>query len=193
MTATEEIRDHRARCQRHLLTLAMLAGGWEQPDPAATEVGQMTAAVIAEAEAASRAALASDTCRHQGAWTLLLVRLNRLAAAADEAVAAARDGDAAALRRRLHRFESMTSAIWTVQDAVCGTAATASRAVPDHLAAEILRSGPPDVREERLAQVIVPQPGAAPGDPAVQLRGRPRATAEHALAGAWPGGRGTRT
>jgi hypothetical protein len=157
MIATE-IRDHQARCQRHLLTLAMLAGGWDQPAPApaaevsrvTAEVGRVTAEVIAEAEAASRAALASDTCRHQGAWTLLLVRLNRLAAAADEAVTAARDGDTAALRRRLHRFESMTSAIWTVQDAVCGAAATASRSVPHHVTAEILRAGPPEAREERV-------------------------------------------
>jgi hypothetical protein len=42
-------------------------------------------------------------------------RIAKLAAAADEAVSAARDGDAAALHRRLHRFEMLTSAVWTVQ------------------------------------------------------------------------------
>jgi hypothetical protein len=44
------------------------------------------------------------------------VRLSRLAAAAGHAVAAAGAGDFTQLRRHLHRFEVLTSAIWEVQD-----------------------------------------------------------------------------
>jgi hypothetical protein len=44
------------------------------------------------------------------------VRLSRLAAAAGDAVAAAGAGDFTQLRRHLHRFEVLTSAIWAVQD-----------------------------------------------------------------------------
>jgi len=46
----------------------------------------------------------------------LSVRLSRLAAAAGDAVAAAGAGDFTQLRRHLHRFEVLTSAIWAVQD-----------------------------------------------------------------------------
>jgi hypothetical protein len=42
------------------------------------------------------------------------VRLSRLAAAAGDAAAGA--GDFTQLRRHLHRFEVLTSAIWAVQD-----------------------------------------------------------------------------
>jgi hypothetical protein len=156
MIATGDMSDHQVRCQRHLLTLAMLASGGDQPAPPAAEVGRVTGAVIAEAEAASRAALAAGTCHHPGAWTLLVVRLNRLAAAADQAVAAARGGDATALRHQLRRFEATTSAIWAVQDAVCGPTVTASRSVPEHVTAEILRASQPDARAERVPRVSVP-------------------------------------
>jgi hypothetical protein len=47
---------------------------------------------------------------------LLSVRLNRLAAAAGDAVAAAGAGDFTQLRRHLRRFEALTSALWAVQD-----------------------------------------------------------------------------
>lgn len=47
-----------------------------------------------------------------------MVRLTRLADAADEAVS----GDARALRRNLHRFEALTFVIWAVQHAVYGQA-----------------------------------------------------------------------
>ena len=46
------------------------------------------------------------------------MRLRRLTAAANDAIAAAGDGDSSQLRRYLHRFEVLTSAIWTVQLAV---------------------------------------------------------------------------
>ena len=45
----------------------------------------------------------------------------RLAAAADDAAAAARAGGAAELRRHLRRFDTLTAAIWTVQDALSVT------------------------------------------------------------------------
>ena len=86
--------------------------------------GQATDAVVVEASAASRAALADGDSGHPGAATFLRVRLNRLARAAEEAIAAAGDGDTAGLRRHLHRFEALTSAIWTAQHAVCGPASS---------------------------------------------------------------------
>jgi hypothetical protein len=42
------------------------------------------------------------------------VRPTRLAEAVDEAVRAARSKDVTGLRRCLHRFEALTSVIWTV-------------------------------------------------------------------------------
>jgi hypothetical protein len=124
MTADDEIHDHQLRCQPYMLELRMLASVEARLAPTAAEVGRMTCAIIAEVGAASRAVLAAGGgCGHPGADPFLQVRLTRLTAAADEAIAAARDGDSAALRRILHRFEALTSAIWTVQDAVCGPAA----------------------------------------------------------------------
>jgi len=46
------------------------------------------------------------------------VRLNRLAVAADDAIAAADQGDFAQMHRHLRRFVALTSAIWPVQQAV---------------------------------------------------------------------------
>jgi hypothetical protein len=59
---------------------------------------------------------------------LLADRLSRLAVAADDAVSAAKDADAGALRRRLRRFEMLTSAAWTVQLAMAGKATPAGPA-----------------------------------------------------------------
>jgi len=47
------------------------------------------------------------------------VRLSRLAAAAEDAVATAGAGDFIQLSRHLRRFEALTSAIWAVQDVSC--------------------------------------------------------------------------
>lgn len=142
MIATDEIHDHEARCQRHLLTLAMLARNGDDQPPTAAEVGRVTGAIFTEAEASARAALAAAAPAHPGTWTLLLARLNRLAAAASETVTAARDGDAAALRRHVRRLETVTSAIWTVQHAVCDPAppARATRSAPD----DVVRRAPAD-------------------------------------------------
>ncbi len=87
------------------------------PWQAVLEVIQATEAILAEADAAgrdvrdTRAAAGDD----RGAGTFMSVRLNRLAAAADDLVLAAGSGDFAQLRRHLRRFEVLTTAIWTVQ------------------------------------------------------------------------------
>jgi hypothetical protein len=119
MTAADDIRDHQARCQPHMFRLRMLARGEAGFGLPAVEVGEATGAIIAEAEASSRAALAADGS-HPGAGTFLRVRLDRLTVAADEAVTAARHGNPADLRLHLLRFEALTSAIWTVQDSLYG-------------------------------------------------------------------------
>jgi hypothetical protein len=118
MTSIDQIEDHRERCQPYLLRLLMLAR-----DDAATltcqsltEFIRATEAILAEAEAAGR-----DACAAAGpAGTFLSVRLSRLTAAADDLIAAAWAGDSAQLRRQLHRFDVLTSAIWTVQQSVYG-------------------------------------------------------------------------
>ena len=122
MTTTGKIEDHQARCVPDVLRLRMIArdeaGGalnWQ----AVTEVIQATGAILAEAEAADSDARAAAG-GGPGAATFLGVRLSRLAAAANDAIAAAGDGDSGQLRRHLHRFEVLTSAIWTVQQAVSG-------------------------------------------------------------------------
>jgi hypothetical protein len=126
MTADDEILNHQVRCQPYLLELQVLARVGAGPAPAAAEVGRMTGAIIAEVGAASRSVLAAGHgCRHPGAGPFLQVRLNRLMAAADEAIAAVRDGDSAMLCRALRRFEALTSAIWTVQDSMRGPAGPA--------------------------------------------------------------------
>ncbi|MGH3188466.1 MAG: hypothetical protein ACRDOL_14570 [Streptosporangiaceae bacterium] len=120
MTADEEIRDHQTRCQPYVLQLRMFAHGGYERMPTAAEVAQATGSIIAEVGAGGRAASAAARYRQvqPGAGTFLQVRLDRLMTAAEEAVAAARDGNAAVLSRVLRRFEALTTAIWTVQRAV---------------------------------------------------------------------------
>jgi hypothetical protein len=123
MTINDETEDHEVRCQPHLLALRMLARGEAAtvvPRQVATEVIRATRAVLAEAEAARGAAKGPRDDPRAG--TFLQVRLNRLAAAADEAIAAATAGDSAQLRRQLNKFEALTSAIWTVHKAMHGRA-----------------------------------------------------------------------
>ena len=125
MPVADQIKDHQARCLASLISLRMLAqgeAGMPLPRWVVVEVAQATGAVLAEAEAAGRAALtaAGVSGDHPGRETFLRVRLDRLAAAADDAIAAARAGEYGEMRRHLHRFDSLTAAIWTVQDAVYG-------------------------------------------------------------------------
>ena len=122
MPVADQIKDHQARCLASLISLRMLAqgeAGMPLPRWVVVEVAQATGTVLAEAVAAGHAVLAAAG-DHPGAGTFLRVRLDRLAAAADDAIAAARAGEYGEMRRHLHRFDSLTAAIWTVQDAVYG-------------------------------------------------------------------------
>jgi len=120
MTIVDKIEDHQARCQPYVLRLRMIArdeAGTTLTWQAVTEVIQATEAILAEAKASGGDARAEAG---PGTATFLNVRLSRLAAAANDAIAAAGEGDSGLLRRHLHRFEVLTSAIWTVQQAVSG-------------------------------------------------------------------------
>ena len=117
MTIADRIGDHQARCQPHLLMLRLLARDDNEaqfPWLARAEVAAATEAILAEVEAAGREVRAAagdgpDT------GIFLGVRLTRLAAAADDAIATAEAGDFTRLRRHVCRFEALTSAIWAVQ------------------------------------------------------------------------------
>jgi len=83
----------------------------------AVDVRDATNAVIAEVEAMNHAVLGAG--QHEpGAETFLWVRVARLAQAADHAVDAARTGDFPALRAHVRHFDTLTSAICTVQNAI---------------------------------------------------------------------------
>ena len=87
MTIADTIEAHQARCQPHLLTLRMIAH--DEADPVLTrraviEIVQATRAILAEAETAARAVGVSAD--GPGAAVLVQVRLNRLAASAEDAV-----------------------------------------------------------------------------------------------------------
>jgi len=125
MTVTDTIEARQARCLPHLLALGTIAhaeAGLVLTRRAVLEVAQATRAVLAEAETAAGDALAAAGISTGGPGTAVLVRvrLNRLAAAAEDAIAAAGSGDRAQLRCHLHRFDALTAAIWTVQQAVYG-------------------------------------------------------------------------
>jgi hypothetical protein len=118
-----QIAEHQARCTAPLISLRMLAHGEaEEPVPrrVVVEIALATRAVVAEAEAAGCVAVAGGSISHPGGRIFLQARLDRLAAAADETIAAARAGHSAEMRRHLLRFDALTTAIWTVQDAVFG-------------------------------------------------------------------------
>ena len=120
VSIADQIEDHEARCLPHMLRLWMLARDEAQaplPWQAVLEVLQATEAILAEAETAGRAARDARAAAGdgRGAETFMGVRLNRLAAAADDVVLAAGSGDFAQLRRHLRQFEVLTTAIWTVQ------------------------------------------------------------------------------
>lgn len=120
MTVAGEIADYQARCLSDLISLQMLAqgeAGVPLPQWAAAEVARAAGAILTEAEAASRAALAAVRSGHYqdpADEPFLRLLLDRLAAAADDAIAAARAGDPGAMSRHLRRFDALTSAIWTM-------------------------------------------------------------------------------
>jgi len=120
MDVTGQLEDYRARCLPHLLTLRMLARYTPEaslPWLAVTEVTRATGAILAEVEAAVRAVTGDDPAATAGPGIFLGVRLSRLAAAADDAIAAAGAEDYTQLRTHLRRFDTLTAAIWAVQDA----------------------------------------------------------------------------
>ena len=126
MSVADQIRDHQARCVAPLISLRMLAqgeAGLPLPRWVVVEIAQATGTVLAETEAAGRAVLAAAGVAgdHPGGGTFLRVRLDRLAAAANDAITAARAADSGEMRRHLRRFDALTSAIWTVQGAVYGS------------------------------------------------------------------------
>jgi len=128
MDVADQLEDHRARCLPHLLTLRMLARDTAEAAPpwlAIADVTRATKAILAEVEAAVRAVTGGgpggpggpDSPDSPGTGIFLSVRLSRLAGAADDAITAAGVGDFTQLRTQLRRFETLTSAIWAVQDA----------------------------------------------------------------------------
>jgi hypothetical protein len=125
MTIAGPVENHQERCLPHLLTLRMMARGeaglvltWQT----VADIIQATGAVLAEAKAAGDDVRAAAGLRDLGAGTFLQVRQDRLAVAAGNAIAAAEAGDSGQLRSQLRRFEVLTEAIWTVQQAVYGSA-----------------------------------------------------------------------
>jgi hypothetical protein len=124
MSVADQIHDHQTHCLAPLISLRMLAqgeAGTPLPRWVVVEIAQATSTVLAEAEAAGRAALAAAGPGHPGGATFLRVRLDRLAAAASDAITAAHNADCGEMRRHLRRFEALTSAIWTVQEALYGS------------------------------------------------------------------------
>ena len=120
MDAAEAVRDHQVRCHPHLARLRMLARDQAGGAPArqvADEAGRATAAILDEVEAAGQVTLAA-VAGDRRARVLLETRLARLRAAAGAVAAAALREDAAGLRHQVRRFEALTSAIWTVQQAI---------------------------------------------------------------------------
>ena len=119
MTAAHRARECYTRCVLRLARLRLLAGDGAcapLPPGAVGEVGQAARAIVAETGAAGQAAVAAVAESRRGsAAVFLAARQARLVAAADEVVAAAADGSAAALSRPLRRFEALTTALWTVQ------------------------------------------------------------------------------
>lgn len=123
MTFADEIDKHKSRCRQHLIQLRTLA---RSPDDAAlsgevtAEIRDATNAIIAEAEAMSRAAIQVAGGQAHQAETFVWVRVTRLAAVADRAVGAARSKDISLLRAHLRHFDTLTSAIWAVENAAYG-------------------------------------------------------------------------
>jgi hypothetical protein len=114
MNVADEIADHEARCLPHLISLQMLAqgeAGVPFPPWAAAEVARATGAILTETEAAGRAALTSQNPVDR---PFLRELLDHLTSAADDAIAAVRASDLAAMSDHLRRFDALTSVIWTM-------------------------------------------------------------------------------
>jgi hypothetical protein len=124
MALADDVRKHHSHCVPDLLRLRLLARddmGAPLPPGVAHQVDDATSLILAEAEAAERAAVSTVAGSGRGSTVarFLAARLARLTAAAADAVAAAQDGNARAMRLHLRRFDSLASATWTVQLAMC--------------------------------------------------------------------------
>lgn len=136
MTFADEIDSHKSRCRQPLLRLRSLARSPDAAGPArevTAVIRDATNAIIAEAEAMSRAAIRASDERGPGAETFLRVRVTRLAAAADRAVGAARSEDISQLRAHLRHFDTLTSAIWAVERAVYGQRPVSGQRLPEQV------------------------------------------------------------
>jgi hypothetical protein len=122
VTVADHMPDQRSSCQWRLLrlrTLVLSEDGLVLPRSIIAEVRDTTNAVITKVEAATRAVLETGS-REPGTETFLWVRVTRLKMAADQAIDAARDGNVPELLAHLRHFDTLTTAIWTVQQAVYG-------------------------------------------------------------------------
>lgn len=121
MTSPDVIRTCHQRCLPHLAALRLLAQAEAAVSPGASQqVDGVTGLILAETEAAGHAVVAAmnGERRTAAAGHFLAARLARMTGAAADALRAAECGDAAALRRQLRRFDTLTSATWTVQIAL---------------------------------------------------------------------------
>jgi hypothetical protein len=140
VTFADVIDRHRSHCRQHLLRLRVLA---RSPDSSAlsrevgAEIRDATNAIIAEAEAMSRAAIRAGGERDPQAETFVWVRITRLAAAADRVADAASSRDIYRLRAGLRHFDALTAAIWEVERATFG-----QHPVPGQLPHEVLAVEP---------------------------------------------------
>lgn len=125
MTVTEQIDLRQARCRPYMLRLrALTAGnGGAVPAQAPAEIRQATSVILTEVTAVGRVwpGTAAAAPGDQDAVPFLGVRLARLAEAAEDAVAAALEGNTAAVRRHVRRFETLISVVWTVQHMLHGS------------------------------------------------------------------------
>lgn len=118
----DELSACRARCGPYLARLALLAGSPPSaplPAGAATDVAVAVDAILVQVEAAGRVVMSSAAGSQRTAiGEFLTARLVRLETAAGDAITAAYGGDATVLRARLRQFDTLTTALWTVQQAV---------------------------------------------------------------------------
>ena len=121
MVLVDQMDDRRLRCRQQLSRLWTLTlrqdAGTITPHGAA-ELRDATNVILGEVEAMGRTMLDHDGRLAPAAETFMWVRVARLATTADQAVDAARRGDTAGLRAHLRHFETLTSALWTVWDAM---------------------------------------------------------------------------
>jgi hypothetical protein len=120
MCLESELYDHHSRCIPYLLRLHLAASRdplTPLPFTVADEIGEATDAILAEVEAAADK-VAAASIRRRATAECLAARVTRLAAAANDAVAAAKISDMTLLRAHLDRVEALTSAVWALQLAI---------------------------------------------------------------------------